>query len=73
MYICENCNKESKPTDISYKIAIKTRKKIYSFRSDANRYKDDGKLKKSNDPGGSGLQIVTEITICNSCKDKLQT
>ena len=70
MFKCEVCNKIV-PSSISAKrIVIQTRRAKYPFRKDANKFRVDGKLKTTDDKGGSGREIVKEALACPKCAGK---
>ncbi|MCP4113430.1 MAG: hypothetical protein GY749_49200 [Desulfobacteraceae bacterium] len=48
-------------------MVVKTRKTGYPLRKDAHKYKDEGRLKKRDDLGGVGTEIVREILACPQC------
>lgn len=56
------------------RVTIETREKKYPHRVHANVvvYLEDGKRKvrKVDDPGGHGREIVREIVVCPTCSGK---
>lgn len=64
MFNCERCGKTSQPGQPSYRKVVETREKTYPYRSHANR---GGPFDIRDDPGGTGTEIVREITICEEC------
>lgn len=59
-YICEACNKVVPKGQPAHREVLETRHHDHPYRKEAHR---DG----SSDPGGSGLQIVRERTVCGGC------
>jgi hypothetical protein len=49
---------------------VETRRRKYPFREKANLLMKDGRLKKTDDSGGVGYEIVREILVCPSCAEK---
>jgi len=45
------------------------RRRKYPFREKANQFIKDGRLKKTDDPGGAGQEIVREVLVCPSCAE----
>lgn len=66
MYRCQVCNGNF--AGQSYKRITQRRERIYSFRKNVNSCIKDGQRKKTDDPGGKGWEIVTEITVCAAHK-----
>jgi hypothetical protein len=48
---------------------VETRRREYPFRSKANQFRKDGKVEKTDDPGGVGREIVREILVCQACSE----
>jgi len=71
MYLCENCSKNIDSNTPSYLFTLKSRKKQYPPRACANKFKKDGRIKVTNDPGGKGYEIETEIRVCPNCYKQL--
>jgi len=72
MFVCKNCSTQVPKNQPSYLFPIKLRFKQYPARGSANKYKTDlGKEKKSDDPGGEGLEFEKEILVCKNCFDAL--
>ena len=78
MYICEICKKTIGPSTPCNIIPTKTRNVVYPARPDANRIKDPekpgtGKKIYTHDPGGHGIETVTEVRVCPNCAGRLQS
>lgn len=56
MYLCQKCNFHSKPREKQFKKIVKSRHRVYY-----------DKLERFQ---GEGKEIVKEINICTSCKEK---
>ncbi len=76
MFICGLCFIYTAPREKATRVVTETREKIYPFRKDANvfmksEFEDGrrvkGKEEKSNDPGGTGFEIVKEVLACQTC------
>ncbi len=75
MYICQICAKTSKPHQPSFRLPVELRKKKYPFRKEAKfvRKIDKKKRRKKEkipDPGGCGMEIARELTVCQWCRDR---
>jgi hypothetical protein len=75
VYVCKVCQKVIKPNTPSYLLPVRIRQKKYPFRASANEYIDHrtGRRKKSDDPGGLGQEIASEIRVCRCCYNKADT
>ena len=71
MYVCENCGYQSKKGEKQNSVIIKNRQAYYPFRKGANVYNEGGSSCKSNDEGGSGLEAVKEVKLCDKCAKKM--
>lgn len=71
MFICENCNVQIPASVSSYLYTVETRLKTYPKRLEANRHREDGRIKHPNDSGGSGTEIAKQLRVCKSCYDDL--
>lgn len=60
MFRCENCGELSEPGEVSVRQPVEFRPKSYPPRHAVNR----GGF---SDPGGEGLEIAREITVCVEC------
>jgi len=49
---------------------IETRKRKYPLREKANRFRKDGRIRQSDDPGGVGYEAVREIVVCLGCSEE---
>ena len=56
MFICEKCGEQSKPGEESKRVVVETRPRMYDNGDGVARH---------------GHEIVKEITVCISCRDKL--
>lgn len=59
-YICEACNRVVPKGQPAHREVVATRPHAHPYRKDAHRNGAD-------DPGGNGLQIVKERTVCGDC------
>ena len=58
------------PANISaHRKVVETRRRKYPFREKANQFIKDGRLKKTDDSGGVGYEIVREVLVCPSCAE----
>jgi hypothetical protein len=46
---------------------VETRRREYPFRRGAHLFMKDGHLKKKDDRGGVGSEIVREVVVCPGC------
>lgn len=67
MIRCGFCNTLTTPGEPTFKVVIEWREKIYPRREDANKFKREGKIEFSADPGGTGIEIAKELSACKSC------
>lgn len=77
MYKCQSCGNTVPPKIKCHKVATEERKKIYEARYDVNRpakWKEErsDRILSTNDAGGIGKEIVTELHCCPSCANKLR-
>jgi hypothetical protein len=72
MFRCQLCATVTPPNTSAERVVVATRPRVYPARREANReivWKPG--LKKwapQDDPGGTGWEIVREITVCPPCK-----
>jgi hypothetical protein len=76
MYRCEICGELSQPYQPAHRIAYETRRTFYPKRPKANacykRLKDGGtKFVRRDDRGGTGYEIVREVTACGRCAARI--
>lgn len=64
MYRCQEC--DGNFAGQSFRKVVERRERIYLFRKNVNHYIKDGQHKRTDDPGGKGWEIVTEITVCQA-------
>jgi len=76
MFICGLCFIYTQPREKATRVVTETREKIYPFRKNANTFMKSefldgqrvrGKEEKSDDPGGTGVEIVKEVLACQTC------
>jgi hypothetical protein len=67
MYRCDLCKQLIPPNTPSLRIPAEFRPVQYPFRADANRFYRKRKLETTDDPGGTGSEIVRELVVCPSC------
>jgi hypothetical protein len=76
VFRCQLCREVVPPSTPPIRRIVETRERQYPFRPRANRFKrpprpdDPKKLKRvryTNDPGGSGREIVRELALCAAC------
>ena len=77
MFRCQLCREVVPPNTRPIRRVVETRDRQYPFRPKANRFKrkpraDDpdrkkGRVRYSDDPGGSGREIVREALLCAAC------
>ncbi len=71
MYRCEICQKVAPARTKAARIVVETRPRSYPFRPRANRFVHERKVEYRDDPGGSGYEIVREVTACPDCAARL--
>ncbi|WP_163833330.1 hypothetical protein [Spartinivicinus ruber] len=71
MYQCQQCSSLVSANTPSYSLVIQKRKQSYPKRSKVNEHHKEGKAKITDDPGGTGFEIVKEIAVCRACYDAL--
>lgn len=62
MFICQTCNKPSKPGEKQHKVTVATRHKKYPMRTYSVRNREP-----ITDPGGEGEEILKEINVDANC------
>ena len=62
MFKCVNCGHVSKTKEKSYKVVIESKTKRYPYNEKT----------QSKATGTVGSEIVKEILVCKSCKDKYE-
>lgn len=67
MYRCDICHRIVPPGTKSQRIPIEFRIRHYPARLKANRFRRENKVRTSDDPGGTGREIVRELTACPAC------
>jgi len=67
MFKCELCKKIVSQSTSAKRIVMESRRAKYPFRKGANKFRFDGKLKTTDDKGGSGTEIVKEVLACPKC------
>lgn len=67
MYRCHLCGVVVPPNTPVHRKVVETRRREYPFRKDAHLFFKDGHLKKKDDRGGVGFEIVREVVVCPSC------
>jgi hypothetical protein len=72
MFICEMCKSIVPPSTPATRLVVETRNVTYPFRKDAHIFRRNGRLVKQDDPGGRGLEIVKEVSVCPECAHKYQ-
>ncbi|MDE1463461.1 hypothetical protein [Spartinivicinus poritis] len=45
---------------------------MYPKRLQVNVHHKEGKTKTTDDPGGTGFEIIKEIAVCRACYDTLR-
>jgi hypothetical protein len=67
MYICCFCKQTVSPNISANHIVIATRARSYPARREANPVSRDRRKAFTDDPGGSGREIVREALACPDC------
>jgi hypothetical protein len=76
LFRCQLCGCSAPAGARPERIAVETRPREYPFRREANRpvkhhgrlvRGDDGRVRRPDDPGGSGEEIVREVLACPAC------
>ena len=70
MYRCQICGGVVPAHSPAIRQVVETRRREYPFRSKANPFRKDGKVEKTDDPGGVGREIVREILVCQACSEE---
>ena len=70
MYRCERCRSVVPPRTPAKRLVVQTRVVEHPYRKEAGVRIVDGKLKKYDDPGGTGTQIVREEVVCSACAER---
>jgi hypothetical protein len=52
-------------------VVVETRPAVYPVRGEAYEFRRDGRLKRADDPGGVGREIVREIVACDACAEAM--
>ena len=74
MFRCEFSGKMSQPGERCNKVVAKRRKVEYSFRSKINKRKnEEGRTEWTPDKGGTGYEIVKEISVRDECLENALT
>jgi hypothetical protein len=55
------------PNTRAVNVALETRPRQYPRRAKANLIRKNGKKEHTDDPGGTGLEIVREVRACPAC------
>jgi hypothetical protein len=71
VFRCHACGRVVSANTSPIRRVVETRERQYPPRPKANRFKKDGRERQSDDPGGSGRELVREILLCSSCAAKL--
>jgi hypothetical protein len=69
LYRCQVCDVVVPASTPAHRKVVETRRRKYPFREKANQFIKDGRLKKTDDSGGVGDEIVREILVCPSCAE----
>jgi len=67
VYRCQLCGAVVPANTSAIRQVVETRRREYPFRAKANRFRKDGRIKESDDPGGVGYEAVREIVVCPGC------
>lgn len=73
MFRCDVCNTLTAPGTPATRVIVETRPRKYPRRHDAFLRSVSGKMKRFDDPGGSGQEPVKELICCPVCGRKLET
>jgi hypothetical protein len=46
------------------------RRRKYPFREKPHQFHKDGRVEKTDDPGGVGTKIVREVLVCPRCSEE---
>ena len=76
MFRCQHCGTVTPPRVSAETIVVEIRPRVYPFREKVAeviclRHRRP-KLETRDDPGGTGHEIVHEITVCPPCKRAIQ-
>ncbi|MBU2712990.1 hypothetical protein [Zooshikella harenae] len=72
MFICQHCKSQVSAREPSFLFTAKTRDKIYPSRASVNKYRQEHKIKNTDDPGGVGVETVEEKQVCKLCYHALK-
>ena len=67
MYTCQICKKTVPPKTRAFRIPIETRIRQYPAREKVFLVRRNHQEKLVDDPGGTGREIVREVTACPDC------
>jgi hypothetical protein len=67
MFRCEQCQQMVGPAVKSVRVAVETRVVQHPARKKAFWVKKNQRWKQVDDPGGAGVQISRELTLCQRC------
>lgn len=67
MFRCHFCAVVAPAKTKAARIPVEARARTYPSRPLAHPYHHDGKLKRHDDPGGAGYEIVREVLACPEC------
>lgn len=67
MFPCGICHTMTRPGEKATRIVTATRNASYPFRRGAHRFRKEKKRWIKDDPGGRGMEVVSEALACNKC------
>lgn len=67
MYRCDLCNRIVAAGNRAANLVLEHRQRRYPPRAKANPIRRNGKKKRTDDPGGTGSEIVREVKVCPAC------
>jgi hypothetical protein len=73
MYKCDICKRIMPPKTKAHRIPVEHRSVRYQARKEVNQRHIEHKVKWTDDPGGTGFEIVREITACPECAEQHRT
>jgi hypothetical protein len=67
VYRGQVCGDVVPPKTRAHRIVVETRAQYYPTRPKANRFYRKRRLKVTDDPGGRGREVATELVTCPAC------
>ena len=72
MFRCHFCQRITPPKTTRHSVVIETREKTYEARQPRSRRRGFNQPSEPSDRGGSGVEIMKEVSACPECASKHQ-